>query len=191
MKFTSAIRSYFVFECIVVLGLVVWAGQSAAQGTVFRCKGNEYVASVKDSKNGECKLLEGGNVTVVQGTRPNGGSGNAGAAPVKVASASPSSSSGSSRNDSAEQKTRDSDSRGILESELKKSEAKLAELLKEYNNGEPDRGALDIKMPQRYIERVAEMKASIARMSSDVEGIKRELGRNQGSSSSSNTVRIN
>jgi hypothetical protein len=177
MKFTSAIRSYFVFECIVVLGLVVWAGQSAAQGTVFRCKGNEYVASVKDSKNGECKVLEGGNVTVVQGTRPNGGSSNAGAAPVKVASASPSSSSGSSRNDSAEQKTRDSDSRGILESELKKSEAKLAELLKEYNNGEPDRGALDIKMPQRYIERVAEMKASIARLSSDIEGIRRELGR--------------
>jgi hypothetical protein len=188
MKFTSAIRSYFVFDCIVVLGLVVWAGQSAAQGTVFRCKGNEYVASVKDSKNGDCKLLEGGNVTVVQGTRPNS---NASAAPVKVASASPpSSSNGSSRNDSAEQKTRDSDSRSILESELKKSENKLAELLKEYNSGEPDRGALDIKMPQRYIERVAEMKASIARLSSDIEGIKRELGRNQGSTSS-NTARIN
>jgi transposase len=137
---------------------------------------------VKDSKNGECKLLEGGNVTVVQGTRPNGSAGNAGTAPVKVASASPqSSSSVSPRNDSAEQKTRDSDSRGILESELKKAEAKQAELLKEYNNGEPDRNALEIKNPQRYVERLAEMKANIARNDSDIAGIKRELGRNQGS----------
>ena len=176
MKSTFAIRSYVVLECVVILGLVVWAGQSAAQGTVFRCKGNEYVASVKDSKNGDCKLMEGGNVTVVQGTRVNLPA----AEPIKVASVAPkatSSSSGQKSESSSEQRSRDSDAKVILESELKKSETKLAELVKEYNNGEPERGALDIKMPQRYIERVAEMKASIARLSSDIEGIKRELNR--------------
>jgi hypothetical protein len=188
MKFTSAIRSYVVLECAVMLGLVVWAGQSAAQGTVYRCKGNEYVASVKDSKNGDCKLMEGGNVTVVQGTRVNLPAGE----PVKVAAVAPkatsssSSSSGSQRNDSAEQKSRDSDSRAILESELKRSEAKQAELLKEYNNGEPDRNALDIKNPQRYVDRIAELKANIARNDSDIAGIKRELGRNPVATGKSN-----
>jgi hypothetical protein len=169
---------------LLLLCVATWASHAWSQGAVYRCKGNEYVASVKDSKNGECKLLEGGNVTVVQGTRPYG---NAGTAPVKVTTVSPpSASSGSQRNDSAEQKSRDSDSRGILESELKKAEAKQAELLKEYNNGEPDRSALDIKNPQRYVDRLAEMKANIARNDSDIAGIKRELGRNQSTAVRSN-----
>lgn len=181
MKFTSAIRSYLVIELAVVLGLLTWAGLVAAQNSVYRCKGNEYVASVKDSKNGDCKPMEGGNVTVVQGTRVNLP---AAAEPVKLASVAPKatnpsagSGSGSRAESSAEQRSRDSDSRAILESELKKSELKLAELLKEYNNGEPDRNALEIKNPQRYVDRLAEMKASIARLNSDIEGIKRELNR--------------
>jgi hypothetical protein len=185
MKFTSAIRSYVVLECAVMLGLVVWAGQSVAQGTVYRCKGNEYVASVKDSKNGDCKLMEGGNVTVVQGTRVNLPAGE----PVKVAAVAPkatSSSSGQRTESSSEQRSRDSDSRAILESELKRSEAKQAELLKEYNNGEPDRNALDIKNPQRYVDRIAELKANIARNDNDIAGIKRELGRNPGATGKSN-----
>jgi hypothetical protein len=69
---------------------------------------------------------------------------------------------------------------------LKKAEAKQAELLKEYNNGEPDKSALDIKNPQRYVDRVAELKANIARNDSDIAGIKRELGRNQGSTARTN-----
>ena len=186
MKFNvnvaAVARSCMSFECLLLIGIAAWAGFAAAQGAVYRCKGNEYVASVKDSKNGECKLLEGGNVTVVQGTR-------GGAEPVRVASVTPKAttpSSSSPRSDSAEQKTRDSDSRGILESELKKAESKQAELLKEYNNGEPDRNALDIKNPQRYVDRIAELKANIARNDSDIAGIKRELGRNQGSSARAN-----
>lgn len=170
MKFTSLV-SLFVFALFV--------NQSHAQsgtGVSYKCSGNEYTDKPQTSKNGGCKLLEGGNVTVVQGTRVFG------TEPVRVASVSPkviSPSNSSQRNDSAEQKTRDSDSRSILEAELKKAEAKQAELLKEYNNGEPDRNALDIKNPQRYVDRLAEMKANIARNDSDLAGIKRELGRNQ------------
>ena len=56
----------------MLLSLAASAGLSAVRkSTVYRCKGNEYIASVKDSKNGDCKLMEGGNVTVVQGTRVN------------------------------------------------------------------------------------------------------------------------
>jgi hypothetical protein len=183
MKFIAITRSYLFVELFLAICIAAWAGFSAAQGVVYRCEGNEYVASVKDSKNGGCKVLEGGNVTVVQGTRPNAANSanaaNSNNAPIKVAATSSSSSSSNSsqRHDSAEQKSRDSDSRNILESELKKSEAKLAELLKEYNNGEPEKNSLEIKNPQRFTERLAEMKANIARLNSDIEGIKRELNR--------------
>jgi hypothetical protein len=182
MKFTSALRLPTLLPLLVFAMFVNCSYAQSGTGASYKCAGNEYTDKPQTSKNGGCKLLEGGNVTVVQGTRVFG------AEPVRVAAVAPKATSTSSgpRTDSAEQKTRDSDSRGILESELRKAEAKQAELLKEYNNGEPDRGALDIKMPQRYIERVAEMKASIARLSSDIEGIKRELGRNQGS-----TARVN
>jgi Flp pilus assembly protein TadD len=177
LRRSSWLKSYLLIECAVLLSLATWAGFAAAQSPVYRCQGNEYVASVKDSKNGNCKIMEGGNVTVVQGTRVNNPA--AGSDIVKVAAVSPKVSSGGTRTESStEQRSRDSDSRAILESELKRAESKQAELLKEYNNGEPEKNALDLKNPQRYIDRVAELKANIARNDSDIAGIKRELGRN-------------
>jgi Flp pilus assembly protein TadD len=177
LRRSSWLRSYLLIECAVLLSLATWAGFTAAQSPVYRCQGNEYVASVKDSKNGNCKIMEGGNVTVVQGTRVNNPAGSSDI--VKVAAVSPKVSSGGTRTESStEQRSRDSDSRAILESELKRAESKQAELLKEYNNGEPEKNALDLKNPQRYIDRVAELKANIARNDSDIAGIKRELGRN-------------
>jgi hypothetical protein len=181
MKIFTIIRSALWAECFVLVLLGAQVGSSFAQERIYRC-GNEYTNNVKDSTNGSCKLVEGGNVTVVQGNRLP-----AAAEPVRVAALSPKTvSANGPRVDSADQKVRDSDSRGILESELKKAEAKQAELIKEYNNGEPDRHALEIKNPQRYVDRLAEMKANIARNASDIAGIKRELGRNQGSAGRAN-----
>ncbi|HNE71545.1 MAG TPA: hypothetical protein PLJ81_05175, partial [Giesbergeria sp.] len=60
---------------------------------------------------------------------------------------------------------------------LRKAQARHAELLKEYNNGAPERNALDLRNPQKYQERTADLKASIARSESDIEGIQRELSR--------------
>jgi hypothetical protein len=187
MNFTPAARFYFLMQCTLGI-LLMSANYAVAQNkAVYRCPTVDKITHFTDNKveadSKGCSLMTGGNVTVVQGTR-------AGAAePVRVASVTPkatTSSNSNPRNDSTEQKTRDSDSRGILESELKKAEAKQAELLKEYNNGEPDKNALDIKNPQRYVDRVAELKANIARNDSDIAGIKRELGRNQGSTARSN-----
>ena len=81
------------------------------------------------------------------------------------------------RVDAGEQRAKDSDARLILESELKKAEVRQAELVKEYNGGAPERNALDLRNPQRYMERTAELKAAVARSESDVAGIKRELSR--------------
>jgi hypothetical protein len=82
--------------------------------------------------------------------------------------------------DAGEQKARDSDARAILESELKKAETRHAELLKEFNNGEPDKLGPETRNHQKYLDRVAELKASIERNEKDIAGLKRELGRSGG-----------
>ena len=76
-----------------------------------------------------------------------------------------------------EQRARDADARAILQDELRKAESRLADLRKEYNDGAPQRSALELRNPQGYIERTAELKAAVTRAEADVAGIKRELGR--------------
>ena len=145
-----------------------------AQDRIYRC-GNEYTNNANQAKERGCKLVEGGNVTVLQGSRPAGGA----AAPAAGGgtSAAPSSPPSAPRVSTNDQKARDADARAILESELRKAEARHAELVKEYNGGAPERNALDLRNPQRYMERTEELKASVARSESDIAGIKREIAR--------------
>jgi len=145
-----------------------------AQDRIYRC-GNEYTNNATQAKERGCKLVVGGNVTVVQGARPAAAAG--GAAAPAAGSAPSASPPNAPRVSSNDQKARDSDARAILESELRKAEARHAELVKEYNGGAPERNALDLRNPQRYMERTAELKASVSRSESDIAGIKRELGR--------------
>ncbi len=146
-----------------------------AQDRIYRC-GNEYTNNATQAKERGCKLVEGGNVTVIQGSRPSGGGASSGGSSAS-SSASSSSPAGAPRVSNNDQRARDSDARAILESELRKAEARQAELVKEYNGGAPERNALDLRNPQRYMERTAELKAAVARSESDVAGIKRELSR--------------
>lgn len=143
-----------------------------AQDRIYRC-GNEYTNNATQAKERGCKLVEGGNVTVLQGSRPaaapSGGSSGSSAASSSPANAP--------RVGAADQRARDSDARAILEAELRKAEARLTDLRTEYNDGSPQRSALELRNPQGYIERTAELKASVARAEADVAGIKRELGR--------------
>lgn len=150
-----------------------------AQDRIYRC-GNEYTNNATQAKERGCKLVEGGNVTVIQGSRPSGGGGAAsggGSSASSSSSATSASPAGAPRVTNNDQRARDSDARAILESELRKAEARHAELVKEYNGGQPERNALDLRNPQRYMERTAELKASVARSESDIAGIKRELSR--------------
>lgn len=146
--------------------LLVLCANAQAQDRIYRC-GNAYTNAVTEAQAKNCKLVEGANVTVVQGTRPAQRPAPAQASP---ASAGP-------RVNTQEQQSRDSDARLILQAELKKAEARQAELLKEYNNGEPDKIGGEARNYQRYLDRVAELKASLARNESDMAGIRRELGR--------------
>jgi hypothetical protein len=150
--------------------LLLLCATAQAQERIYRC-GNAYTNTVTEAQAKNCKLVEGANVTVVQGTRP---AQQPVPAQAGAASAGP-------RVNVQEQKSRDSDARLILQSELQKAEARQAELLKEYNNGEPEKRGDEARNYQRYLDRVAELKASLARNESDIAGIRRELGRLPGS----------
>lgn len=158
------------YALLIPLLATLFVANSYAQERIYRC-GNEYTNTVPNAQTRGCKLVAGGNVTVVQGTRP------AASAPARAAATSTAAPSGGQRVDAGEQKSRDSDARRILESELKKAEARQAELLKEYNNGEPEKIGGEARNYQKYLDRVAELKASLARNESDIAGIRRELGR--------------
>lgn len=162
----------FVYRLLISLpaASVLLSAPALAQDRIYRC-GNEYTNKPTEAQMRQCKLVQGGNVTVVQGTRP-AASGAAPAAARPAASAAP-----GQRVGSDEQRARDADARAILEAELRKAEARHAELLKEYNNGEPERQGAEARNYQKYLDRVAELKAAVARSESDIAGIRRELAR--------------
>lgn len=169
---------------LIVSAAALFASSGFAQDRIYRCSGNEYTNNATTAAQQGCKLVEGGNLTIV--TAPKARAPAAGGGDVRIATATQSGGAvpAPSRIDTAEQRSRDSDSRAILESELKKVEAKQTELLKEYNNGEPEKRGAEMRNNQLYIERTAEMKAQIARNDSDIAGIKREIGRSVPASAS-------
>lgn len=159
---------------LLSISAVLLAGSvsaALAQERIYRCaskegKTPEYINNAKDAQARGCKQIEGGNVTVVQSlaqSRPA----------VRVAAAAQASPAAGNE----AQRARDSDTRAILESELKKAEVRLAEQQKEYNNGQPEKQGIEGRNYQRYLDRVSEMKESIARHESDIAGLKREIAR--------------
>ena len=132
----------------------------AADERIYRC-GNEYTNTVTEAQAKTCKLIPSANVTVIQAVK---------VAPKASAAAGP-------RTDAADQRAKESDARLILDAELKKAEAKQAELLKEYNGGAPERQGPETRNHQKYLDRVESLKAALARNDGDIAGIKRELAR--------------
>jgi hypothetical protein len=159
-----------------VVAAVACLSPAVAQERIYRC-GNEYTNNATVAKAKGCKPMEGGNITIVQGTSPQAASAPK-AAPSSAAKPAP-------RNDSAEQRARDSDARQILEAELRKAEQRLAQAQKAYANGQPEKEGIESRNHQRYLDRVAELKEAVARAESDVGGLKRELGRMGGAPQSS------
>lgn len=156
---------------LVAASLLAAASAAQAQQRIYRC-GNTYTNDAVEAQSKGCRPMDGGNFTVIEGTRVN--------APARpAAAAAPAPQAGASaqqRIDANAQRARDADARLILETELKKAEARHEELLKEYNNGEPERLGSE-RNYQKYLDRVAELKAAIARNEADIAGIRRELSR--------------
>lgn len=162
----------------MIAGLTLGALPALAQERVYRCPGSpvEYINNAEIAKTRGCKPMEGGNITIVQGTRAQTGSAPPSTAPRSSAPA-PVARSNNERVDATAQRQRDSDARTILEAELRKSEERLAEARKAYANGEPEKQGIESRNYQRYLDRVAELKATVNRAEGDVEGIRRELAR--------------
>ena len=158
------------YALLIPLAVAAMAASSHAQ-TIYRCSGNVYTNDAAEARAKGCKTMSGGNITVVQGTRVNK------QATTKVATAPQSSGASDQRVGADEQRARDADARAILEAELKKAQARQSELQKEYNNGEPEKLGPEHRNYQKYLDRVAELKASLARTDNDIAGIKRELSR--------------
>jgi SMC interacting uncharacterized protein involved in chromosome segregation len=79
------------------------------------------------------------------------------------------------RVDSAQQRARDDDRREILNDELRNEEKKLADLKRDFNNGEPERVGGE-RNYAKYQERVAQMRDNISRSERNIEALKREIG---------------
>jgi hypothetical protein len=143
-----------------LFGSAVSAQAQGDAAVVYRCPGNLYTSTIS-------RTLDGVPVTVI---------------PAPKRSSAPPATGGSSaarpdtRVDPGEQRARDSDARRILEAELQREEQRLAEMQTEYNKGEPERRG-DERNYQKYLDRTADLKSSIARKESDIAALKRELSK--------------
>jgi hypothetical protein len=147
---------------------------AASSSSVYRCPGPPVLytdtLTPQEAKERGCRSIEGAPVTVIQGARPR--------LPAPVQASGPRNPEGRSeaRVDPGEQRSRDGEARRILETELKREEDKLAELKREFNNGEPERQGGE-RNYQKYLDRVAAMKENIDRKEADVAALKRELAK--------------
>ncbi len=149
-----------LFVVLIPLALAS-VGAARAQDKIYRC-GNEYTNTPPQDSSVKCTVIGQSSVTVVPAVK----------APAQ-------STAQSTRSDA--QRSKDADARFILEAELRKAQARQAELLKEYNNGEPEKAGSETRNYQKYADRVAEMKANIQRNDADIASIQREIARLSGS----------
>ncbi len=154
----------FFFLCSMSLTLQCAAGLAYADQDLYKCVdagGSVTYANTGSTKG--CTKISVDPVVIPKLSTP------------QKAQASP---SGFPKVDGATQKARDSDRRRILDDELRDKETKLADLKREYNNGEPERQGNE-RNYQRYLDRVERLKADIARAESDIASIKSEIGKVQ------------
>jgi len=155
------LRSLLCFFIVGCVSLSAWALESQQ---VFRC-GSVYTNQPDPALN--CKPLSAGNVTVIEGTRVQSAS-------VGASSTSNSAASGA-KVDGAEQRQRDTQAQAVLQAELHKAQQQQAALRSEWNGGEPARRADEFRQPQKYQDRVSQLRASLQRVDADVAGLQREL----------------
>ena len=154
-----------VVPLVFAVALATVSGRAAAQSDVYKCideHGAVTFANTGSTKG--CTKLNVDPVVIPKYQAPR--------------SANATTNSNFPKVDSATQKSRDSDRRRILEDELRDKQGKLADLKREYNNGEPERRG-DERNYQRYLDRVDRLKSDIARTEGDVASIKAEIDKVQ------------
>ena len=154
--------------------LLVLASLGAqAQGTVYRCPGPPVLytdaLSAKEAHEKGCRTIEGTPITVLQSPKPRPPSTTAPPAAEGQRGAE-------SRIDAGQQRVRDDERRRVLQTELRAAEERLSTAQKEFNNGQGERRG-DERNYQKYLDRMAELKDSIARHEADIQALKREIAK--------------
>lgn len=149
---------------LLLLALLGASAAARADGPIYLCVDAAGHKELTDANKPGCKVLDVPGSTIAAPPR------RAAPAPARAAPAP----ADFPRVDSAEQKARDADRLGILNEELRSEQQKLAELRKEFNNGEPERRG-DERNYAKYQERVAQMRDSISRSEKNIEALKREI----------------
>ena len=149
-----------LFCCLAFLSVIT---SSAAQG-VYLCiqpNGAREYRNTGDTKG--CRKLDLETISTIPA--PSSGTPQA-----KTASTDPS----FPRIEAQIQKRRDQDRMQILMDEIRTEESKLAELKREYQNGEPERLGSE-RNYAKYQERVASMKDEMLRTEKNLEALRREI----------------
>lgn len=159
-------RTLAVFVSLTLVLLVTSGVAHAQQDTYYKCideRGNTTFTNTGSTKG--CTKMTADPVVIPKGINT----------PKSSSAQTP---SGFPKVDGAMQKSRDSDRRRILEDELRDKEARLADLKRDYNNGEPERQGGE-RNYQKYLDRTARLKEDVSRAESDVASIRSELGKVQ------------
>jgi hypothetical protein len=152
-----------------LLVLASIAGAGYAQGEVYVCTNDSGTKEYKNTGITKgCRRVDLQGVTMIP-------SGNTRPVVQTVAARSTVSPSSFPKVDTGTQKARDNDRMLILQEEMKTEEKKLADMKKEFNNGEPERQGNERTNVAKYQERVAGMRENINRTEKNVEALKREI----------------
>lgn len=146
------------------------AAQAQAQSRVYRCESADGTPLYQNAPGKGCRELDLAPLTTVPAPKgqPRPAAGVRPAPNAATAAAFP-------RVDGGTQRERDSDRRRILEDELKREQDRLAQIRKEFNEGEPERRG-DERNYQKYLDRVERLRAEMGQAESGVAALERELG---------------
>jgi Domain of unknown function (DUF4124) len=163
------------FASALIVIAIALPSLSFAQAEIYRCEGDTGVPLYQNTPGKNCKKLDLQPLTAIPApklpaaaaVKPSAGTSN-GVVPGKTASDFP-------KVDTGAQNQRDSDRRKILDDEVKKEENRLADLKKEFNNGEPERRG-DERNFEKYQSRVQKLREDIARTEGNIGSLRREIG---------------
>lgn len=166
MRMTSS----FFLRLALLAGLAAHDG-AHADSVVYKCVDKSGRVEFTDINKPGCKILDLPGYISAPAPRA------APAVTMRQGAGRPAASpnpAGFPRVDTATQRARDDDRRAILEDELRSEEKKLADLKRDFNNGEPERQGNE-KNYAKYQERVAQMRDDIGRSEKNIEALRREL----------------
>ncbi len=171
----SLLTTPLIGASLVVASLIGVAAPAAAQASdrVYVCEGPNGTPLFQNTSGKGCRLMDLPPLNSVPAPRP----------PATATRAAPTAAAASAsrsfpRVDPAAQRDRDGDRQRLLSDELKREQDRLAELKREFNDGEPERRG-DERNYQKYLDRVENLRQDIGRAETSVSSLERELGSNR------------